>query len=288
MWDRPLVQELIGNRLHMQHGPIDLVLKAWGPRREVDTAYRAASARFETVLDELVADLPELRRAMSERPEVRSPVAIRMMRGCLPFTGVYLSPMAAVAGAVADEILASMCADAALDRAFVNNGGDIAVHLAPGQSIKIGVMGDFSQSAMPVASAEIEITAAMGIRGVATSGAQGRSFSLGIADSVTVLAADAAGADAAATLVANAVNIEHPRIVRRHAHDLDPDNELGCRLVTVLVPPLAEAEIAAALQAGLALAGEFRARGLILGAALSLQGRTIALDHLPKLQPGAG
>ena len=40
------------------------------------------------------------------------------------------------------------------------------------------------------------------VRGVATSGWRGRSHSLGIADSVTVLAATAAMADAAATVIA--------------------------------------------------------------------------------------
>ncbi|WP_204349766.1 hypothetical protein, partial [Klebsiella pneumoniae] len=77
-----------------------------------------------------------------------------------------------------------------------------------------------------------------GIGGIATSGAQGRSFSLGIADSVTVLARDAASADAAATLIANAVDLDHPAIRRRPARNLDPDSDLGDRLVTVGVGDL--------------------------------------------------
>ena len=49
------------------------------------------------------------------------------------------------------------------------------------------------------------------MRGIATSGWRGRSFSLGIADAVTVLAATAAEADAAATMIANAVDLPgHP------------------------------------------------------------------------------
>ena len=70
-------------------------------------------------------------------------------------------------------------------------------------------------------------------RGVATSGRHGRSFSLGIADAVTVLARTASQADAAATIIANAVDLPgHPAIVRCPACDLQPDSDLGARLVT--------------------------------------------------------
>ena len=65
-------------------------------------------------------------------------------------------------------------------------------------------------------------------RGIATSGRHGRSFSLGIADAVTVLARTASQADAAATVIANAVDLPgHPAIVRCPAQDLQPDSDLG-------------------------------------------------------------
>ena len=68
------------------------------------------------------------------------------------------------------------------------------------------------------------------MRGVATSGWRGRSFSLGIADAVTVLAATAAAADAAATIIANAVDLPgHPAIARRPASELEDDSDLGDR-----------------------------------------------------------
>lgn len=287
---RPLVQELVGGQVHMQHGPIDLVLRAWGAEREVEAAYRAAAIRFQSILDELVSELPELRKAMADRPLVKLPTAQRMCAACAPFDGFFITPMAAVAGAVADEMLAAMCGAARLHRAFVNDGGDIAVHLSPGQTLTVGVIGDFSRSAIPVENAELFLKAEMPVRGIATSGAQGRSFSLGIADSVTVLAGTAAAADAAASLIANAVNLDHPRVVRRAARDLDPDSDLGDRLVTVLVPPLSPAEIAAALDKGVALAREFRARGLIVDAALTLQGQTTTLDTYlqPRAETGSG
>jgi hypothetical protein len=110
------------------------------------------------------------------------------------------------------------------------------------------------------------------VRGIATSGWRGRSFSLGIADAATVLARTAAMADAAATMIANAVNLQHPGIGRRPAREIQCDSDLGDRLVTVAVPVLTSDEKAEALEAGLALAETCLARGLIAGAALFLQG----------------
>ena len=110
------------------------------------------------------------------------------------------------------------------------------------------------------------------VRGIATSGRGGRSFSRGIADSATVLAATAAAADAAATMIANAVNADHPAIERQPACSLDPDSDLGDRLVTVAVGDLPLETIDAALDRGLAEARRLRLRGLIDSAAVSLRG----------------
>ena len=89
------------------------------------------------------------------------------------------------------------------------------------------------------------------VRGIATSGRHGRSFSRGIADAVTVLAKTAAQADAAATIIANAVDLPgHPAILRMPANELQPDSDLGCRLVTRDVGALTEQEIEEALEAG--------------------------------------
>jgi ApbE superfamily uncharacterized protein (UPF0280 family) len=184
-----------------------------------------------------------------------------------------------VAGAVADELLACMAAAAPLDRAFVNDGGDIAVLIAPGHALEIGVAGEYSRGATPLVNGSIRLDAASGIGGIATSGARGRSFSLGIADSVTTLARDAATADVAATLVANAVNVDSPAIRRRPARDLDPDSDLRDLPVTVSVGPLTAAEIDAALASGVDRALDYRRRSLIADAALTVAGRTRSVDR---------
>jgi ApbE superfamily uncharacterized protein (UPF0280 family) len=272
--DRPVAQHLPVNRLHLSHGPIDVVLRAWGAKAEIRRSYGAAVARFEAILGELVAELSELRRPIAESPRIESPVGRRMAAAVRPFAEEFVTPMAAVAGSVADELLATMLGAADLAKAFVNDGGDIALHIAPGESLTIGVAGDSSRGPFPGLNGSLALTAEDGIGGVATSGFNGRSFTFGIADSVTVLAANAAAADAAATLVANAVNLDSPAIERRPASSLDPDSDLGERLVTSAVGPLTREEIGAALANGAVVAGRYLAAGLIRGAALMLRGES--------------
>lgn len=269
----PAAQRLVGGRLHLSHGPIDVVLQGFGPPAAVRAAETAAALRFRTILDELVAELPELRRPVATGPFLQGAVARRMRDACAPFAadGTFVTSMAAVAGAVADELLITMRAAAPdLTRAYVNDGGDVAVFVGPGEALEIGLAAaPFPGTAF---DGSLRIGALSGIGGVATSGRHGRSFSLGIADAVTVLAADAATADAAATLIANAVDLDSPAIARAPARSLDPDSDLGDLPVTTAVGALTPEEVAAALEAGAARAGAWIEAGLILGAALRLNG----------------
>ncbi len=122
------------------------------------------------------------------------------------------------------------------------------------------------------------IAASSPVRGIATSGWRGRSFSLGIADAVTVLATSASRADAAATVIANAVDVDDPRIVRRPASAVRDDSDLGDRLVTCAVPRLPEALVAEALAHGRRAAANEIAAGRVVAALLCLQGRAEACD----------
>jgi uncharacterized protein len=265
-----------GRRRHFQHGPIDLVLEAFGERSEVQAAYDQGWDRFQTVLDELVAELPALRTPMECHPAVTGPVAREMVRACAPHCGIFVTPMAAVAGAVADAVLAAMTTNRQLDKAYVNNGGDIALFLAPGQALITGLV---TLGERPVLDGFSRIEAASPVRGIATSGWRGRSFSMGIADSVTVLARTAAIADAAATLIANAVDVDDRAIRREPAAALAPDSDLGDRPVTVAVGPLPPEKVDTALNRGVSCAQSIRRRGLIVDALLVLQGETRTLDR---------
>jgi uncharacterized protein len=261
-----------GRRLHLNDGPIDLIIGADGERTEICRAYDAAANRFVTILDELCGELPLLRarsRKNSARPH--GAIARCMADAVAPYANrCFITPMAAVAGAVAEAVLAAMTEAATLKRAYVNNGGDIALHLAENTSYRIGMVERPEHTSL---FGSMEIFAATPVRGVATSGWRGRSFSLGIADAVTVLAATASRADAAATVIANAVDLpRHPAITRVPAREIAPDSDLGDIPVTRGVGQLSRQEIDEALCAGAHLAEELCDQGLIHAAALSLQG----------------
>jgi ApbE superfamily uncharacterized protein (UPF0280 family) len=271
---RAQVAFLPGGRLHLNDGPIDLVIGAFGAASAIKAAYAAATRRFGTILDELCEELPLLRsEVLLSNPVPSGRTAQRMDAAVRPFAEIcFITRMAAVAGAVADEILAAMLEAAELDRAYVNNGGDIALHLAPGQSFAIGMVG---RPDRPGLFGQARISAGDGIGGIATSGRHGRSFSLGIADAVTILAANAAAADAAATIVANAVDLPgDPNVTRVPAHEFDPQSDLGARLVTREVGELSGEDIEQALSHGEAEAQRLLRAGLIDAAALHLRGET--------------
>ena len=270
-----------GRRLHLQDGPIDLILEAHGSEANMRAAYDAAVQRFTGLLDELCKELPLLRQAADPaRCPLQGNVARRMHEAVAPFASEhFITPMAAVAGSVAEEILGAMLQSASLERAYLNNGGDIALHLADGEHFTVGLA---DRPDAPALMRTMVVHADDPSRGVATSGRHGRSFSLGIADAVTVLARTASQADAAATIIANAVDLPgHPAIVRCPAHDLQPDSDLGARLVTRGVGELSADEIEAALESGAACARKLLAAGLIDGAALRLHGEMITVAARP-------
>jgi len=262
-------------RLHLQDGPIDLIVEAFGEEAAIETACAAAWRRFGTILDELCAELPLLRS--QARPTSTPPfglVARRMADAVAALcVGRFITPMAAVAGAVAEEVLHAMTTAAPLRRAYVNNGGDIALYLVPDERFTIGMV---DRPDRPSLIGRAAIRGRDPVRGVATSGWRGRSFSLGIADAVTVLARSAAVADAAATVVANAIDLPgHPAICRAPATSRDPQSDLGERLVTIDVGLLTPREIDEALAAGLDEAENLRRAGKIEAAALQLGGQTL-------------
>jgi uncharacterized protein len=277
-----------GRRLHLHDGPIDIVLEAFGTQDQVNHAYKAAAGRFATVLDELCRELSVLRQqATSTTPQPEGCVARRMREAVLPFAeSHFITPMAAVAGSVAEEVLCAMTDAAVLSRAYVNDGGDIALHLSPGEHFVIGMVERPDCFSL---LGTTQIDSSCGVRGIATSGWRGRSFSLGIADAVTVLASTAALADAAATIVANAVDLPgHPSICRVQATELSPESDLGSRYVTTAVGELTSIEVAEALQRGARCAEAMIASGLIHGAALHLQASTYVVPLTSMMMHDSG
>lgn len=277
-------------RWHFQHGPMDVVIGASGSSAALEKAHGKAWQRFACLLDELVSELAMLRQPVAGECLLHGPVARRMWHACQPYKNSFITPMAAVAGAVAQELIA--CYDApGISRAWVNNGGDIALHLAPSQSVQVGLYADIARlSGAEIVDglqtdAQFEVSSVLPVRGVATSGWRGRSFSLGIADSVTVLARTAAQADAAATVIANSVNIEDVRILRRPACEVKDDTDLGAIPVTVDVATMEPERIRQALLSGLKRAQALRAAGLIWSAALVCQNQVMTTDGVASGAP---
>jgi uncharacterized protein len=210
-----------------------------------------------------------------ERPAARGLVAQSMFQSCAPYgllDAIFVTPMAAVAGCVAQNILAFL-KEPGIDKSWVNNGGDIAWYAPPHspRSFSVGIP-ELSQSA------SIILRPVDQCWGIATSGWRGRSQSFGIADSVTVIAPSAGSADVAATLIANQVSLRHlvtshPEIVQKPANQMKDDSDLGDRLVTVSVGVLSGQEVSWALAGGEIFARLLISRGWISGAVLCLQGQ---------------
>lgn len=272
-------------RQHFQHGPIDIVAQAEGAPDVIADAHQAAAKRFATILSELAEELLILRQpivAQSPCP-LSGPIAKTMWEACQRCRTDFITPMAAVAGSVAQALI-PFYTQPGITRAWVNNGGDIALYLTPGTKVEIGLFADLSkldthalQQGISL-DGTLSIDYAMGVRGVATSGWRGRSFSFGIADSVTVLAQSAALADAAATVIANAVNTEHVAVERLPANQVKDDSDLGNRLVTVHVPTLDDDTIHQALKQGLQQALQMKQSGLISACILTCQGWIVTTD----------
>jgi len=272
------------NRLHLQHGPIDIIAHVDAPEEVRKRLYTSASNRFSTVLVELVTEMDLLKQPWSaDLPDPKGGIAQKM---CFAVRGsdIFVTPMAAVAGAVADEVLEAMLYEAKnqdpcleeIQRMYVNNGGDIAFWLNAGESFSIGVV---DNPGIPELNARVSLAYESPVRGIATSGWRGRSQSLGIADAVTVLAGSAAIADAAATLIANDVNVDYPGILKRPASEVKNESDLGMLPVTVDVPPLPFDQISEALKRGAQTAGNFIRTGKIEAAYLSLQKQTLVVEN---------
>ena len=242
------------NRLFLQHGPTNIVIEALGIDKSL--AYLNAKNYFETLLEELVLDLTLLKKEVVLNTKFNNKISQSMQDATERFIPSFITPMAAVAGSIADNILKVLINDTHLEKAYVNNGGDISFYLNENQTMK------GSLAAIPNMITEIKHKNSS--RGIATSGWRGKSFSRGIADSVTVLANNAAIADAAATMIGNAVDIyDHPNIKKKPANFIYEDSDLNNLPVTIEVGKLTKIEIKEALKNGYQTAIEYIQKDLI-------------------------
>lgn len=266
-----------GKRLHLQHGPIDIIAQAFGDQAEVGKAYELAADYFQNVLEAVVNDLALLKRPVGDiDPAKLGAIGQRMYQVAFKFNGGhYVTPMAGVAGTISDGVIAAMSVGSDLQKIYVNNGGDIAFRVKESESFTAGIVNNLDR---PELNGTVVLSQSDDVAGVATSGWRGRSQSMGIADAVTVLAKSAADADVAATLIAGDVWVEDPAVHQRRAIDEDEHSDLGAHLITTEVGAISFFKKQQALERGLQTAANFMQRGLIRGAYLSLQGETRELS----------
>ncbi|MCF8031509.1 MAG: hypothetical protein K9K66_02065 [Desulfarculaceae bacterium] len=260
-------------------GPMTLSISVWADGRPRPVmAAQAARAALRCLA--VLADFQGyMRRRVRQLPAGRPlpSVVARAAEACRA-VDKNLTPLAAVAGAVADQV-----ADAALalgaDKVVVNNGGDVAIRLAPGQSLGVGLRPGAAQDEEPAPLlGRLHLEASDGVGGVASSGWHGRSLSSGVADLATAWSSSAALADAAATALGNAAQASGAANTVP-ARKLDPASGLGSQAITDSVNRLGPAQRATALNSARLSARALHDRQLISGCVVMVQGDTLLLDR---------
>ncbi|HIJ37042.1 MAG TPA: hypothetical protein HPP59_07215 [Deltaproteobacteria bacterium] len=251
-------------------GPMRLVISSFiGKNAQREMNVKAAKVSFG--IFERTARFQDLLRAVHESVprDLEEPVAAKMISSVISMGEPDLTPMAAVAGTIADSV-ADFLFDAGMTRVIVNNGGDIAIRLKEGASVAVGIRDDLRKESF---SHVLSLDSIEPSWGIATSGLGGRSLTRGIASAACIIARDASVADAAATVVGNAACVEDESLIRRDAVEMDPYTDLGRMKVTESIGELSEEKKQEAIRRGMKRARELMERKMIFGAFLSVQGR---------------
>lgn len=265
-----MYRELAPGKVMVDYGPVSMVIEAGREGRPMTGAALKGAETAVRQLEMLTGSLDRARvlarQALVDRA---NPAVLNRMIEVTRATGEPdITPMAAVAGAFAEQVLETAARHGAT-RVIVNNGGDIAFRIEPGTSLKVGIVTDLASGHITHC---IDLKEEYGLGGVATSGFGGRSFTKGIASAVVVVAQAAAQADACATMVANAVNVDHPGIKRKPAEMLDPLTDIKGQLVTEKLGSIDQTAIQTAIKSGREKFFQYRKKGLLFGAVIAVQG----------------
>jgi len=214
---------LAPGKVYFHHGPASIVVIADKNGEPLTDLCCQAYAVIDSCLSELAQALPLLRfypsGDLSDMPEG---LPRRMMQAVLDIGEPTLTPMATVAGAISDTVADWIFAQGA-DRVIVNNGGDIAIRLAHGKSVKMGIVSSIAHGSI---DRSVMIRAEDGIGGVATSGFGGRSMTRGVAQAVSAFASNCTLADALATHLANCSYVNAPQVETAKAGSVDSTSDI--------------------------------------------------------------
>jgi ApbE superfamily uncharacterized protein (UPF0280 family) len=275
---------ILDGKMFLEIGPASLVIIGEKDGEPYEFQKEKLVQKVKSILGEIREFLPVLKqKAYKIKNTKHMPdVPRKMVEAVKAIDEASLTPMAAVAGAVADAIK-KFLKNEGLDLVSVNNGGDISIFNKKGRCLKIDI-GDIHTGESSPYMLNIEQLIDFGL---ATSGFGGRSFTLGLADSVTVIAATGAVADAAATFICNCTNTESDQVVRQKASEIDSLTDIPDDNVTIIIGQLNDRDILKALDNGLSIAANNKNKKHIYDAILKLRGHmvtTINGDNPIKLE----
>lgn len=249
-------------------GPLHMTIKA-SQRGIPLTGLARSGADFALeILRQQAEYLPVIKQRVASLSVDRGyPEVVNLMiSSCQRINDPLLTPLAAVAGAASDMV-ADYIANYNATKIVVDNGGDIAIRIKGDESVKVGLR-------LNLARPEFNYTLLVDRDcGICTSGFGGRSFTLGVADGVAVLAQKAAVADAATTFLANRTTVNSPEIKRATAESIYPETDIPGLKVTQSIGVLNEGEIDFVLDRGKAEAIKLMKKELIHGAMFSVKDR---------------
>lgn len=271
----------VGSWFLADWGPMRLKIGAWkGGEFLEDLAKNGAYYAFDCLRE--VSEYLPLLRIKAHKLRLSSylpPTVVSMIRAAQLVGDQDLTPLCAVAGAIAEAVISHLLVGEA-DRIIAENGGDIALYMREKERVLIGIRPKVDENAIRF---KLEIDGSMGIGGIATSGLGGRSLTKGVADAAVVLAKTGSIADAAATSIANSTFILSSKVRRVRAEDLDINTDLKGEEVTTYVGNLTPFERRLALEKGIRKAEELKRAGLIFGAIIYVQGDMAFTKGIDKL-----
>ena len=257
-----MFSKIIEERLYLEYGPTNLVVEA--VHKDKQKIYNYIIKNIDQMLSELSLELSKLREKTKDSTKFNSQIAKKMNDSTKIFLPRFITPLASVAGAISETLLDETLSKFDLEKIYINNGGDAAIFLKKKQKLKF-----------LVASTNSFLITLEGDNckyGIATSGWKGRSFSMGIADSVTTIAKSSAIADAAATVIANDTDIKnHKNIKKQEASKIDEYSDLKNKLVTTYVGELSLNDIQKSLKKGVMTAKSLIKKNIILTALLNIK-----------------
>lgn len=262
-----------------ENGPMRMVIQAWRHGKP-DHGVAMAAAEFAfACLGQVAKYRTHLIHRDTQPPcclnEKEAPVPFAMVQSVLAFDEPDLTPMAAVAGTMADAV-ADWLFQRGMTRVIVDNGGDISIRLSGTETVRVGIRTDVKSSLI---SHVMTLDARRPSWGVNTSGLGGRSLTRGIASAVTVISETSSLADAAATAIANACFSADEGILQVPARLLDPGTDIPDIPVTVRLAELKPETYARALSAALDRAEYYVDKKLMVGALIATGGKEIWTRH---------